>query len=107
MHRDYYVYILASRRNGPLYVGVTNDLARRVSEHRQGLIPGFTKEHGVRMLVWSERHSDIYEAILREKRIKRWRRAWKLSLIEAENPQWLDLWDEMFPPSLLTWPPGP
>ena len=101
MARDYYVYILASQRNGTLYVGVTNDLARRVSEHRQELVPGFTKTHGVKRLVWSEHHRDIGEAILREKRIKRWRREWKLALIETENPLWLDLWEEMFPPSTL------
>jgi putative endonuclease len=94
MARDhtYFVYILASRRNGTLYTGVTNDLIRRVQEHRQGLVDGFTKRYRVKLLVYFEVHQDINEAILREKRIKRWRRAWKLQLIEAENPQWRDLW---------------
>jgi len=88
MH-DYYVYILASRRNGTLYVGVTNDLARRVYEHRNDLIAGFTKRYGVHMLVWCEHHGDITEAILREKRIKKWNRSWKLRLIEELNPDGL------------------
>ena len=88
MQGDYYVYMLASQRNGTLYVGVTNDLVRRVSEHRQSLVPGFTQEYGVKMLVWYEHHRDIEQAITREKRIKRWRRAWKLALIETSNPQW-------------------
>src|SRR5262249_27134115 len=88
----YWVYILASVRNGTLYVGVTNDLMRRVQEHREGLVPGFTKRHRVKLLVFTEVHHDINEAILREKRIKRWHRKWKLELIEAQNPQWRDLW---------------
>jgi putative endonuclease len=93
--RIYFVYILASRRNGTLYVGVTNDLISRVQEHREGLVPGFTKRYTVKLLVYFEEHSDINEAILREKRIKRWRRKWKLELIEAQNPQWRDLWLEL------------
>ena len=91
--RTYYVYILASERNGTLYVGVTSDLSRRVWEHREGLTPGFTSEYGVALLVWYEEYPDISDAILREKRIKRWRRAWKLELIEERNPQWLDLYE--------------
>lgn len=91
----YYVYILASQRNGTLYVGVTNNLLRRVQEHREGLVEGFTKRYGVKTLVYFEAHQEINEAILREKRIKRWRRKWKLELIETENPQWLDLWQEL------------
>ena len=91
----YYVYILASQRNGTLYVGVTNDLIRRVQEHREGLVPGFTKRYRVKVLVYFEVHQEISEAIAREKRIKRWRRDWKLQLIEAKNPQWLDLWPEL------------
>jgi putative endonuclease len=91
----YYVYILASQRNGTLYVGVTNDLIRRVQEHREGLVPGFTKRYGVKLLVYFEAHQEITEAILREKRIKRWRRNWKLQLIEDRNPRWLDLWSEL------------
>jgi putative endonuclease len=92
---NYYVYILASQRNGTLYIGVTNDLLRRVQEHREGLVPGFTRRYCVKLLVWFESHQDISEAILREKRIKRWHRDWKLQLIETQNPQWLDLWPEL------------
>ena len=91
----YFVYILASGCNGTLYVGVTNDLISRVYEHREGLVPGFTKRYGVKLLVYFEEHSDINEAILREKRVKRWRRKWKLALIETQNPQWRDLWPEL------------
>jgi putative endonuclease len=89
-HR-YFVYIVASARNGTLYVGVTNDIARRSYEHREGLVPGFTKKYAVKILVWFEEHGDIREAILREKRIKKWERAWKLRLIESVNPDWNDL----------------
>jgi putative endonuclease len=93
--RDYYVYILASDRNGTLYVGVTNDLARRVYEHRNDLIEGFTKRYGVHRLVWFEVHGDINEAILREKRIKKWNRSWKLRLIEEMNPDWADFAEQL------------
>ena len=93
--RDYYVYILASDRNGTLYVGVTNDLARRVYEHRNDLIEGFTKRYGVHRLVWFEVHGDINEAILREKRIKKWNRSWKLRVIEEMNPDWIDLTEQL------------
>ncbi len=86
---------MASRRNGTLHTGVTSDLVYRVSQHRQGLTPGFTSRYGVKMLVWYETHNDINEAIRREKQIKRWRRAWKIRLIEAENPDWIDLWSEI------------
>lgn len=89
---NYYVYILASDFIGTLYIGVTNDLERRVSEHRQKLVPGFTQKHNVTKLVYYEHFPDISAAIAREKRIKRWRRAWKIQLIEAENPAWRDLW---------------
>lgn len=91
--RSYYVYILASQRNGTLYVGVTSNLARRVWEHQEHLTPGFTSKYGVTRLVWYEEYSDISDAILREKQLKRWRRAWKLRLIEENNPQWLDLYE--------------
>ena len=91
----YYVYILASGRNGMLYVGMTNDLRRRIGEHKEGLIPGYTAEYGVMTLVWFEAHQYVDQAILREKRIKRWRRAWKLELIERLNPQWRDLYPEV------------
>ena len=89
--RVYYVYLLASRPHGTLYCGVTNDLVRRVAEHRSGGADSFTRRYNVFRLVWYEAHSEIAEAILREKRIKRWRRAWKVELIEGENPVWYDL----------------
>jgi putative endonuclease len=95
MERESYVYILASGRNGTLYVGVTTNLSRRVWEHREELTKGFTSKYGVKKLVWYEVHSEIGNAIGREKLIKRWRRAWKLALIEAENPQWLDLYETL------------
>ncbi len=89
----YYVYILASRPNGTLYIGVTNDLVRRTYEHREGLVDGFTKNRGVKTLVFFEPYDDIEHAIVREKRLKRWRRAWKIQLIERDNPDWRDLYD--------------
>jgi putative endonuclease len=87
----YAVYILATARNGTLYVGVTNDLTRRVAEHRSGLIPGFTQRYTVNRLVHVEFFASIDEARTREARLKRWRREWKLQLIEAGNPEWDDL----------------
>ena len=98
--KQYYVYILANRRNGTLYTGVTNDLRRRVLEHKDGTIGGFTEKHQVKLLVYFERHNDIERAIRREKSIKRWRRKWKLSLIESMNPQWVDLYQIYFPDSI-------
>jgi putative endonuclease len=92
---SYWVYILASKPRGTLYVGVTNDLVRRVAEHREGAVPGFTKDYGVKMLVHFEEHADIEAAIGREKRVKRWARAWKIELIRSKNPDWLDLFDEI------------
>ena len=86
--------VLASRRNGTLYVGVTADLIARLHQHREGHLPGFTREYGVKMLVWLERHETMEQAILREKRIKNWNRAWKLALIEQANPDWCDLAEE-------------
>ena len=86
------VYILASKRNGTLYVGVTGDLVRRVWEHKQDLLEGFTRRYRVHQLVYFELHADMAEAILRERRIKKWNRAWKIELIEKTNPQWNDLW---------------
>ena len=93
----YYVYILASGQNGTLYVGVTNNLVRRIFEHKEGIADGFTKRHGVKTLVYVEMHDDIETAILREKRIKRWKRAWKLELIERDNPNWNDLYEILSP----------
>jgi putative endonuclease len=91
------VYILASKRNGTLYVGVTSDLVRRAWEHRVGDVEGFTKQYGVYRLVYAEVHDSMVDAVLREKRVKRWRRAWKLQLIERDNPAWRDLYDEFVP----------
>ena len=85
-------YILADRPFGVLYTGVTNDLPRRVFEHREGLIPGFTHEHACKLLVWYQQSDLMTEAIAQEKRIKRWQRAWKYELIERLNPDWLDLY---------------
>ena len=88
------VYILASRRNGTLYIGVTSDIFGRMAEHRQGLIEGFTKKYAVKLLVYYEMHDTMDAAILREKRLKDWQRVWKIRLIERMNPNWLDLFDE-------------
>jgi putative endonuclease len=96
-----YIYILSSKRNGTLYVGVTSDLIKRIYEHKQDLINGFTKQYQVHMLVYYEVHNDMVEAITREKQIKKWNRQWKLRLVEEMNPDWNDLYDEItgFPPS--------
>jgi putative endonuclease len=93
--RQFYVYILASRRNGTIYTGVTNAIVSRIAQHRSDHFDGFTKRYGVHRLVWFEVHGDIHAAIHREKCIKKWRRAWKLHLIEAMNPDWRDLYDEL------------
>ncbi len=90
-----YVYILACKRNGALYIGVTNDLLRRVSEHRDGMTGGFTRRYEVKMLVYYEELASIVEAIQREKTLKHWVRRWKLNLIESQNPDWRDRWDEV------------
>jgi putative endonuclease len=92
---QYYVYILASKRNGTLYVGVTNDLIKRVWEHKSKLVEGFTKKYRVNKLVYYEECSDIKKAILREKKIKAWKRAWKLELIEKLNPNWNDIYSDL------------
>lgn len=99
------VYILASGQNGTLYVGVTSELPKRVSQHKLGVFEGFSKRYGCKTVVWYERHPTIVEAIAREKQVKRWRRAWKLALIEAENPDWRDLSEEWFevPEGPLSW----
>ena len=89
------VYILTSKRNGTLYVGVTSDIARRAWEHRSNAVGGFVRDYEVHRLVFVEFNETMADAILREKRIKKWRRAWKLELIERHNPQWRDLWDEL------------
>jgi putative endonuclease len=90
-----YVYLLASQKEGTLYVGVTNDLIRRVAQHKQKVLPGFTKRYDVRRLVWFEVYDAPTEAITREKEIKKWRRQWKIELIEKENPDWRDLYPEI------------
>jgi putative endonuclease len=90
-----FVYILASKRNGTLYVGVTNDLGRRVSEHKAKLVPGFTREYGVNLLVYFETFDSILQARAREHSLKRWRRAWKVALIEKLNADWRDLSAEL------------
>ena len=89
------VYILVSKRNGTLYVGVTTDLAVCVWQHRNEIVEGFTKKHGVHMLVYFELHDDMESAIVREKRLKKWNRAWKLRLIEEMNPDWNDLYESI------------
>jgi putative endonuclease len=91
----YHVYLLASRRNGTLYCGVTSDLIKRVWEHKEGVVQGFTERYGVKTLVWFETHEDVIEAIAREKQIKEWKRAWKLEMIEKANPTWRDLYEEL------------
>jgi len=92
---SFFVYILASRRNGTFYIGMTDDLARRIWEHRTGAVPGFTRKYGVKMLVWYEPHATRESAFLRERQLKKWNRAWKLQLIEQMNPDWRDLYDDL------------
>ena len=93
--RQYFVYILASRRNGTLYVGVTSDLAKRVYEHKNALIRGFTQKHHVHNLVYFEQTGDAHSAIRREKQLKKWNRAWKIELIEKNNGEWRDLYSDL------------
>ena len=90
-----FVYILASRRNGTLYIGVTANLAERVWQHKSGMFDGFTKKYGVHILVWHEAHATMESAIAREKSLKKWNRAWKLKLIEKANPTWRDLYHDV------------
>jgi putative endonuclease len=94
MRGSFYVYVMASQRNGTLYIGVTSDLGRRVYEHREGLVPSFTKRYGIKMLVHYEVFDSIANAIQRETSLKRWPRKWKLELIEKSNPQWRDLYED-------------
>ena len=91
----YYVCLLASDRNGTLYIGVTNDIVRRVFEHKSKAVPGFTKRYAVDRLVWYEIYDDPTSAITREKELKKWRREWKVRLIEEQNPQWIDLYPQI------------
>ena len=92
---EYFIYILASKRNGTLYVGCTNDLIRRIYEHKNDFVKSFTKKYGVHTLVYYEQFDDFDKALQREKQIKEWKRKWKLELIEKVNPLWQDLYDEM------------
>ena len=91
MEKQYFLYLLASKPYGTLYVGVTSNLIQRVFQHKEGLVDGFTKKYDVHQLVYYEVHLDIREAILREKRIKKWNRQWKINLIEQNNPHWINL----------------
>jgi putative endonuclease len=91
-----FVYIMASRRNGTIYIGVTSDLPQRIAQHREGLIEGFTKQYGCKLLVWFERYDDLQEARRRELQMKNWKRLWKLRVIEEMNPEWDDLFESLF-----------
>jgi putative endonuclease len=95
VNRQPAVYILASRRNGTLYIGLTSDLAKRIWEHKNDMVEGFTKRYGVHLLVWYELHESMESAIEREKRLKEWKRKWKLELIESTNPNWEDLYQRI------------
>jgi putative endonuclease len=95
MDRSYHVYILASRYRGTVYVGVTRDLSRRMSEHKSGCVPGFTRSYKIARLVYCEEYASVGDARAREHVLKRWRRDWKFALIEAQNPRWLDLSDTL------------
>lgn len=92
MDKQYFVYILASKRNGTLYIGVTNSLKKRIWEHKNNIVEGFTNRYKVKELVYFEIYNDIKEAIIREKRLKHWKRSWKIKLIEKTNPGWKDLY---------------
>ncbi|MBF0523255.1 MAG: GIY-YIG nuclease family protein [Candidatus Omnitrophica bacterium] len=92
---SYYVYILASQRNGTLYIGVTKDLLRRVYEHKNNLVKGFTEKYRINLLVYFEKLDNVGEAITREKQIKKWNRDWKIEMIEKNNPQWKDLYEDL------------
>jgi putative endonuclease len=92
---SYYVYIIASRKDGAIYLGVTNDIVRRIYEHRTKVVAGFASRYDITRLVWFEIYEDPISAISREKELKKWRRSWKVKLIEAQNPQWSDLYDSI------------
>ena len=93
--KNYYVYILASRKEGVLYIGITSNLIKRIWEHRQGVVDGFTKKYNVYRLVYFEETNDAQEAIIREKHLKKWNRKWKIELIEKDNPEWRDLYQDL------------
>jgi putative endonuclease len=92
---NYFVYIIASRKDGAIYIGVSNNIIRRIYEHRNKLVPGFASKYNITRLVWFEMYDDPISAISREKELKKWKRSWKIQLIEAENPQWNDLYDSI------------
>ena len=92
---SFFVYMLASKRNGTIYVGMTDDLVKRVWQHRTGALPGFTRKYNVKILVWYESHESRESAFQRERQIKKWNRDWKIELIEKTNPEWLDLWEQI------------
>jgi putative endonuclease len=95
--KQFFVYLLASAERGTLYIGVTSDLPKRISEHKNKTVPGFTARYGVDRLVWYEAHDNAEAAILREKQMKEWKRDWKINLIERHNPHWVDLYDGLGP----------
>ena len=97
MDRQGFVYIMTNQRNGTLYIGVTNDLGRRVAQHRAGNVEGFTRQYGLCRLVYWEHYPDVPAAIAREKQLKNWRRAWKIDLIQSTNLEWRDLYVDLFP----------
>jgi putative endonuclease len=99
---SYYVYVLASKQNGTLYTGVTGDLFGRVSQHKNDSVDGFTKKYGVHTLVYYEEYDNIEAAIIREKRIKEWKRKWKIELIEKYNPHWIDLYNNFLDPDPIS-----
>ncbi|MFA5175607.1 MAG: GIY-YIG nuclease family protein [Patescibacteria group bacterium] len=95
--RKFYAYILSNKKNGTLYIGITNNLIRRIYEHKNNLVEGFTKKYNVHNLVFYEQYDNINDAISREKQMKKWNRKWKIELIEKDNPNWRDLYEELYP----------
>ncbi|MDD4477244.1 MAG: GIY-YIG nuclease family protein [Patescibacteria group bacterium] len=95
--RKYYTYILSNKKNGTLYVGITNNLIRRIYEHKNNLVGGFTKKYDIHNLVYYEQYDSVDDAISREKQMKKWNRKWKIELIEKDNPNWRDLYEELYP----------
>ena len=93
--KTFYAYIMASQKYGTLYIGVTNDLTKRIYQHKQNMVKGFTQKYHVHNLVYLEEYSDVNEAISREKNLKKWKRSWKIKLIETKNPEWKDLYSEI------------
>ena len=93
--KEGWLYLLTNKRNGTLYLGVTSNLPHRIWQHREGLIEGFSKKYGCKTLVWSEHYPNLHDARAREAQMKKWKRAWKLELIEKDNPDWRDLWHEI------------